>query len=572
MKVRFSRLCALALVFSWMTFPVFGNDPNHPLLPADISSPRATLNSFLKNCETAYALLKTKGRAKADAQMQIEIRKAIRNIEHCLEVGEVAGFRRDHSAKEAAVALKEVFDRIEIPPENEIPDLEAVMNTGGEPLERWTIPDTEITLQRVKEGDFKGSYRFSFDTVKRSAEFFQRVKHMPYKEEATEGFAESYLSSPGSKHLASLVEHLPAPLHKRVGGQAIWQWIGLGAVLLLTAMLMSAIYYIGRRISRGGVESGLIKYVLGEIFPIMAVFVPIKAINIVMNQLVISGSTLYVVKFNLSLLTLFCSMVVVLGIGRRVGEVIVSAPHIKPQSIDAQLIRVMSRLVGLIFAMVLLLQGGQYLGIPLSSLLAGAGVAGAALALSAQDVLKNMFGSIMLVMDKPFIVGERIKIKHYDGVVEEVGLRSTKIRLLNGHQAIIPNEDMARSDIENIGRRPFIRRVTDIPLSTDISAVKAEKAVEIISALLENHEGLNPEFPPRVWLNDFERDHLCLRMIYWYHPPNYWDFTAHAERVNRKILDTFEKEGIRIAVPAFTTRLTDSSGSPAVSPLQTLTS
>jgi MscS family membrane protein len=202
----------------------------------------------------------------------------------------------------------------------------------------------------------------------------------------------------------------------------------------------------------------------------------------------------------------------------------------------------------------LLLQGGQHLGIPLSSLLAGAGVAGAALALSAQDVLKNVFGSIMLIMDKPFVVGERIKVKQYDGVVEEVSLRSTKVRLLNGHQAIIPNEDMARTDIENIGRRPFIRRVTKIPLSVDISPAKAKKAVEILQGLLKDHEGFNPDFPPRIWLNDFERDHLELKMIYWYHPPEYWKYTEYADRLNRQILDAFDSEGIAIALPSFVTR------------------
>jgi len=275
---------------------------------------------------------------------------------------------------------------------------------------------------------------------------------------------------------------------------------------------------------------------------------------------VISGMTLHVLKFNLSLLTLFCSMVVVLGIGRRVGEVIASASHIKTQSVDAQLIRIMSRLMGFTFAMILLLQGGQHLGIRLSSLLAGAGVVGMALALSAQDVLKNIFGSIMLIVDKPFRIGDRIKVKHYDGFVEEIGLRSTKIRLLNGHQASIPNEAMARDDIENITRRPFIRRVSEIPLPMDIGSANAQKAVGLVQELLADHEGLHPDFPPRVWLNDFERDHLELKMIYWYHPPDYWSYTVHADQVNRQILDAFEAENIPIALPAFTTRI-DGSGS-----------
>lgn len=298
----------------------------------------------------------------------------------------------------------------------------------------------------------------------------------------------------------------------------------------------------------------------------MAVFVPIQAQSIITDQLVLSGALLYILNFNLSLLTLFAGMVVILGIGRRAGEVIATAPHIAAQSIDAQLVRIMSRLVGFLAAMTLLMQGGQHLGIPLSSLLAGAGVVGMALALSAQDVLKNVFGSIMLIMDKPFSVGERIKVKGYDGVVEEIGLRSTKLRLLNGHQASIPNEEMAKTDIENIGRRPFIRRASEIRLPVDVGSKRAEDAVKIIEEILVDHEGFNPEFPPRVWLSDFESDHLELKFIYWYHPPTYWEFTKHADEVNREILTRFEAAGIRIALPAFTTRVEDEGGSPVIPP------
>jgi len=538
---------------AFFAFPVLGYEEEHPLLPADISSPRATLNSFIENCEKAYTLLQKNGRHSYDDRAKVEASKAIRNIKHCMNLSEIAEFRRDNATKEAAVALKEVLDRIDIPSEKKIPNRAGMTNKDGSLKEYWIIPNTEITLQLIKDGPLKGSYQFSPDTVRRATEFLQHVKHLPYKKGATPDFAESYLTSPGNKWLADVVNHLPAKMRESKGGEAVWQWVGLGVVLLVTFLLMALVYSIGRRISRGGAEAGLVKYVLALAFPILSVFIPLQAQSIITDDLVMSGPALYFIKFNLSLLTLFCAMVVVLGIGRRVGEVIASASHIKSKSIDAQLVRIMSRLLGFIFAMVLLLQGGQHLGIPLSSLLAGAGVAGAALALSAQDVLKNIFGSIMLIMDKPFIVGERIKIKHYDGVVEEIGLRSTRIRLLNGHQAVVPNEDMARSDIENIGRRPFIRRSSDIPLSINISTTKAQKAVEIVQELLNDHEGFNPKFPPRVWLNDFERDHLSLKFIYWYHPPDYWKYTKYADRLNRQILDAFATAEITIALPAFTT-------------------
>ncbi|MDF7801770.1 mechanosensitive ion channel family protein [Pontiellaceae bacterium B1224] len=555
----------LILLIAFLTF-IASAAEEHPLLPADISSPRATLQSFMENCEVAYTLLTEQGRNFKDEKSHDQVQDAIRGVQRCLNVSDIAEFRRDNITKEAAVALKEVLDRIELPRTSKIPDRKMMLDDEGNLIRRWTIPNTEITFELVEEGRFEGSYQFSQDTVTRASSFYQRVKNMPYKKGATEGFADTYLTTPGNPWLEQVVLRLPSPMRERVNGQAVWQWIGIIAVLLAAALLMALLYATGRRVSRKASEGKLIKYTLGLLFPIAAVFIPAKASSIIATDLVVSGQALYVIKFNLSLITLFASMVVVLGIGRRVGEIIASIPHIKANKIDAQLARLMSRIIGMIAAMVLLMQGGQHLGIPLSSLIAGAGVVGAALALSAQDVLKNIFGSIMIILDKPYTVGERIKIKNYDGVIEEVGLRSTKIRLLNGHQAIIPNEDMARSDIENIGRRPFIRRASAIRLPVDIDAEKAEKAVQLIEGLLEDHEGMNIAFPPRVWLNDFEDDHLELKIIYWYHPPDYWKFTKHADWVNREILTRFEEAGIPIALPSFITKVEDESGTPVVLP------
>ncbi len=84
------------------------------------------------------------------------------------------------------------------------------------------------------------------------------------------------------------------------------------------------------------------------------------------------------------------------------------------------------------------------IGLKVSTLLAGLGVGGLAFALAAQDTLKNLLGSIMILLDKPYKVGDRIVVKGHDGVVEEIGLRSTRIRLLTGHQTVIPNEEMAK--------------------------------------------------------------------------------------------------------------------------------
>jgi MscS family membrane protein len=124
--------------------------------------------------------------------------------------------------------------------------------------------------------------------------------------------------------------------------------------------------------------------------------------------------------------------------------------------------------------------------------------------------------------------------------------------LLTGHQVSIPNDELARNDVENVGRRPHIRKIEDIPLALDIAPDKAARAVDIVSEMLKDHEGMEPQYPPRVFLSDVRRDCINLRIIYWYHPPRYWDFADFCDRIIRKILEAFAAEGIRIARPAMT--------------------
>ncbi|MCK4275285.1 MAG: mechanosensitive ion channel, partial [Phycisphaerae bacterium] len=90
----------------------------------------------------------------------------------------------------------------------------------------------------------------------------------------------------------------------------------------------------------------------------------------------------------------------------------------------------------------------------IGALVAGLGIGGLAFALAAKDMLANLFGSATIFADRPFAMGERVKIGEHDGLIEEVGFRSTRIRTLAGHLVTIPNATVANEMIENIGRRP----------------------------------------------------------------------------------------------------------------------
>jgi len=283
--------------------------------------------------------------------------------------------------------------------------------------------------------------------------------------------------------------------------------------------------------------------------------VPLATRYFVVEQLQIYGYLVVTISFGLHLVFLFALMILVISVGNRLAELIIATPWVQPVGLDAQLVRLVCRVLGIVGAAVVLLEGGQQLGIPLTTLLAGAGVSGLALALAAQDSLKNILGSMMIMLDKPCRVGERIVAKGYDGVVEDIGLRSTKIRLLDGHLVSIPNEAMARSDIENIGRRPHIRRAMTIELPSDTPPAKIKRALEILREILKDHEGMKADYPPRVYLRDVNEGSIGIFVVYWYHPPEYWDFLAYSERVSLQMSEQFEVEGIAFAAPALTVHM-----------------
>ena len=191
-------------------------------------------------------------------------------------------------------------------------------------------------------------------------------------------------------------------------------------------------------------------------------------------------------------------------------------------------------------------------GVKIGPLLASLGIGGIAVALAAKDSIANFFGTLTILFDKPFQLGERVIIDTVDGVVEDVGFRSTRIRTLTGHLVTIPNEKVVNSGVENIGKRPHIRWLTNITITYDTPPDRVEKAVTIIKDILTDHEGMHPDFPPRVYFNGFNDWSLNIMVIAWYHPANYWDMQEWLQRTCLEILGRFNDEGIDFAFPSRT--------------------
>jgi MscS family membrane protein len=195
-------------------------------------------------------------------------------------------------------------------------------------------------------------------------------------------------------------------------------------------------------------------------------------------------------------------------------------------------------------------------GANISAWLAGLGIAGLAVSLAAQDSIKNLFGSITIFLDRPFAVGDIITFSGQTGTVEEIGFRSTRLRIFNGHVVTIPNSRIVDSDVENISRRPSIRRLLNVTITYDTPPAKVRRAVEIIRQILADPEiasAFNLEkSPPRVFFDEFNASSLNIRVMYWHFPPDFMQYLAHAEKFNLRLLEAFNAEGIDFAFPTQT--------------------
>ncbi|MEM0967311.1 MAG: mechanosensitive ion channel family protein [Verrucomicrobiota bacterium] len=540
---RFGYVWRISVLFlSCFVCTLASDVSDGPLAPADTSSPRGTLESFLLGTEILADALKDRREGK---KSNIDIGWEVEKTLDTLDVSEIPKVILRQTSREKALKLREILDRVQLPPLEEVP--------GADDLElpdRWTLPGTQITIRKVAEGPRAGEYLFSPGTLDRIDRSYDRIKDLPYNDDALEGFYENLRHEPGKAWMRSLVQALPVSFQKNFFGLVVWQWIGYLVSIFFGLFLTWLLFKLGRISRRLDHDRHRFGFFLSMVFPIGAVMIPMLVKKFINEGLSIYGDLLSVTNFSLNVVAIVAMVMAVFGIGYRFIEVAASSAAKTSQGIDPLLVRLVGRLLTIVAAVVVLIEGGNSLGIPMTTLIAGAGVGGLALALGAQAAIKDMVGSMMILLDKPFEAGDRILALGFDGVVGDIGIRSTRLNLLNGHVTTIPNETVAKAEIENISRRPHIRKVMQFALALDTTAEELETALAIFRESLENHEGENEDFPPRVIVDGIGRDGIYVKVLIWYHPPAFWDYNEWLEKTTLVILKRLEEEGVRLAAPA----------------------
>jgi len=188
-------------------------------------------------------------------------------------------------------------------------------------------------------------------------------------------------------------------------------------------------------------------------------------------------------------------------------------------------------------------------GINVTSLVAGLGISGIAVALAVQNILSDLFSSFSIYFDKPFVIGDLIRYGEILGYVEKIGLKTTRLRSLEGIQVVVANKDLTNAVVENLARQEDRRVVTKINVAHDTTVKTLRKIPDLLEIIIDKHDKLQFVRAVLVKLNDFSID---FELVYKVKTPDYKVYVTEHQEVLLEILESFKKNKIEIPYPTQT--------------------
>jgi MscS family membrane protein len=219
------------------------------------------------------------------------------------------------------------------------------------------------------------------------------------------------------------------------------------------------------------------------------------------------------------------------------------------RAFENQVLPIIRKGIGVIIWIMGIILGMDNLGIDITAMIAGLGIGGLALALAAQEMVKNTFGGIMIFLDKPFKIGDRIQIDGIDGTVEEIGLRRTRVRTLKGRLSIINNSTFSNNTVIN-GKAEQTRKVVlNLGMTYDTTPEQMEQSMDILKQIIVEHEILDIE-ESSIGFNAF--GDFSLGILFIYRIKKEADMLGIQTEVNLEVLKRFNAAGLEFAFPTQT--------------------
>ena len=336
-------------------------------------------------------------------------------------------------------------------------------------------------------------------------------------------------------------------------GLEIWQWVMLAGIIVLAVLIAYIVTFVLELITKRSQKlshSRLQAFIKGPLRFLIIVLIFRASFDSISPSLVARA------VFESKTLLTFALFWVFLGIidvivykfaermrknGQKDGVVL-----LRPAALGSKLV------IGLFTA----LYWFDNLGYEVTTLIAGLGVGGIAVALAAQKSLENLIGAIMIYASQPVRVGDFCKFKDTVGTVEEIGLRSTKLRTLARSVVHIPNAMFSAEEIENLTQRDKILYRTRLRLSYEVEPDKIRQLLDDIRAMIQQQDFIDDE-NSRVRFLEFGKYSQELELFLYLLTSDFAEYLEYREKVNLILVDTLAANSVKLTLPAHTTYMAD---------------
>lgn len=216
-----------------------------------------------------------------------------------------------------------------------------------------------------------------------------------------------------------------------------------------------------------------------------------------------------------------------------------------------------------LFSILLLLALDNIPGVEITALITGLGIGGVAVALAVQNILGDLFASLSISLDKPFVIGDFIVVGDYKGTVRQIGLKTTRVRSIHGEKLIFANSDLLNSRIQNYQDMQERRVTFQIGVTYDTPPEKVRQIPQMATEIIESLEQTRFDRAHFASFGDFSLD---FEIVYYVLSPDYNIYMDIQQQINLALLEQFNEAGIEFAFPTQTLHL---AGAPDRSAVRT---
>lgn len=356
----------------------------------------------------------------------------------------------------------------------------------------------------------------------------------------------------------TVMELVPASLRDgSLFSLAYWQWLGLLAVVLLAVVTDLAVRTLAaplvrRVVSRlgGRIESDALRARVRTLGLFAAGVVSLFGLHLLLLPEPAEPVLLAIARVFTVLAATFAG----LGMVNTVAEVLQVRADRTATKFDDVLIPLVRKTLKIFVVVLGVIYAAQSLSINIVPLITGLGIGGLAFAFAAKDTVENFFGSVAVVLDRPFEVGDWVVVDDIEGTVEELGFRSTRVRTFYNSQVTIPNSNLVRANVDNMGRRRYRRWRTTIGVQYDTPPDLLLAFTEGIRELVRTHPYTRKDYY-QVWMHDWADSSMNVLLYVFFEVPDWNTELRERERLFVDIVRLADRLGVAFAFPTRTLHL-----------------